>query len=72
MRITSNYKRSWSLIENRTVIANQQEFINRYLYSAIDPITGDNFHLLGFNDVCCHYKKVSRSSCWPISRVSYL
>lgn len=49
--LISNYRRGWSLIGKRTVIANQQEFINRYLYSAIDPITGDNFHLLGFNDV---------------------
>jgi len=49
--LISNYRRSWSLIGNRTVIANQQEFVNRYLYSAIDPINGDNFHLLGFNDV---------------------
>jgi len=58
--LISNYRRSWSLIGKRTVVANQQEFINRYLYSAIDPITGENFHLLGFNDVkCCHYKKIS-------------
>jgi len=49
--LISNYRRSWSRVGKRTVIANQQEFINRYLYSAIDPITGDNFHLLGFNDV---------------------
>jgi len=49
--LISNYRRSWSLIGERTVVANQQEYINRYLYSAIDPITGDNFHLLGFNDV---------------------
>jgi len=49
--LISNYRRNWSKIGDRTVIANQQEFVNRYLYSAIDPITGDNFHLLGFNDV---------------------
>lgn len=49
--LISNYKRSWSKIGKRTVIANQQEYANRYLYSAIDPINGDNFHLLGFNDV---------------------
>jgi hypothetical protein len=49
--LISNYKRSWSAIGKRTVIANQQEYANRYLYSAIDPITGDNFHLIGFNDV---------------------
>ena len=49
--LISNYRRSWSKIGKRTVIANQQEYANRYLYSAIDPITGDNFHLIGFNDV---------------------
>ena len=49
--LISNYRRSWSKIGKRTVIANQQEFSNRYLYSAIDPITGDNFHILGFPDV---------------------
>jgi len=49
--LISNYKRSWSVIGKRTVIANQQEYSNRYLYSAIDPITGESFHLIGFNDV---------------------
>ena len=49
--LISNYRRSWSLIGKRTVVANQQEYINRYLYSAIDPISGDNFHLIGFNDI---------------------
>ena len=49
--LMSNYLRSWSKVGERTVIANQQEFANRYLYSAIDPITGDNFHLIGLNDV---------------------
>ena len=47
----SNYRRSWSKIGERTIIDNQQEFVNRYLYSAIDPINGDNFHIYGFNDV---------------------
>jgi transposase len=49
--LISNYRRSWSKVGKRTVIANQQEYSNRYLYSAIDPITGDNFHIIGFNDV---------------------
>lgn len=49
--LISNYKRSWSKIGKRTVIQNQQEFDNRYLYSAIDPINGDNFHMIGFNGV---------------------
>ena len=47
----SNYKRSWSKVGERTIIDNQQEYANRYLYSAIDPITGDNFHIFGFKDV---------------------
>jgi len=45
--LISNYRRSWSKIGERTVISNQQEYTNRYLYSAIDPIKGCNFHLLG-------------------------
>ena len=49
--LISNYRRSWSKVGKRTVIDNQQEYSNRYLYSAIDPITGDNFHIIGFNDV---------------------
>ena len=48
--LISNYRRSWSKIGERTVIANQQEYTNRYLYSAIDPIHGDNFNVIGFND----------------------
>ena len=47
--LISNYRRSWSKVGKRTVIANQQEYSNRYLYSAIDPIKGDNFHLIGFS-----------------------
>ena len=43
----SNYRRSWSKVGERTIIDNQQEYVNRYLYSAIDPIIGDN----GFKDV---------------------
>ncbi|OHD95282.1 MAG: hypothetical protein A2019_02720 [Sulfurimonas sp. GWF2_37_8] len=56
--LISNYRRSWSLIGKRTVIANQQEYANRYLYSAIDPINGDNFHIIGFNDVNAAITKV--------------
>jgi len=26
-------------------------FANRYIFSAIDPINGDSFHLIGWNDV---------------------
>ena len=56
--LISNYRRSWSKIGKRTVIANQQEYSNRYLYSAIDPINGDNFHILGFSDVNASITKI--------------
>ena len=56
--LISNYRRSWSKVGKRTVIANQQEYANRYLYSAIDPITGDNFHILGFPDVNAGITKI--------------
>ena len=56
--LISNYRRSWSKIGKRAVIANQQEYSNRYLYSAIDPINGDNFHILGFRDVNASITKI--------------
>ena len=49
--LMSNYRRSWSKVGERTLIDNQQEYANRYLYSAISPIDGDSFHMSGFNDV---------------------
>lgn len=45
----SNYRRSWSRVGKRTEWKNQQEFANGYLYSAIEPTTGDSFHLIGFD-----------------------
>jgi hypothetical protein len=45
----SNVRRSWSIIGKRTVFPNQQEFSNRYLYTAIDPIEGSSHHLMGFD-----------------------
>lgn len=45
----SNYRRSWSRVGKRTEWKNQQEFANGYLYSAIEPMTGDSFHLIGFD-----------------------
>jgi hypothetical protein len=49
--LISNYRRSWSKVGKRTIIDNQQEYSNRYLYSAIDPINGDNFHMYSVSDV---------------------
>ena len=48
--LMSNIRRSWSKIGKRTVYQNQQEFSNRYLYSAIDPISGETFHMMEFGD----------------------
>lgn len=46
--LISNYRRSWSPIGTRTIIDNQQAFSNRYLFSAVAPLSGDSFHLMGF------------------------
>lgn len=43
--LISNFKRSWSKVGERTVIDNQQSFDNRYLFSAVSPLSGDSFHL---------------------------
>lgn len=48
--LMSNIRRSWSKKGERTVYQNQQEFANRYLYTAIDPINGKSFHLMNFDD----------------------
>ena len=48
--LMSNIRRSWSAVGERTVYQNQQEFSNRYMYSAIDPINGETFHLMDFDD----------------------
>ena len=48
--LISNYRRSWSPIGVRTIIDNQQAFVNRYLFSAVAPLSGDSFHLMGFEE----------------------
>lgn len=48
--LISNYRRSWSPIGVRTIVDNQQAFSNRYLFSAVAPLTGDSFHLMGFEE----------------------
>lgn len=44
--LISNYRRSWSKVGERTIIDNQQSFSNRYLFSAIAPLSGESFHLM--------------------------
>lgn len=47
----SNFRRSWSKIGERSTLLQKQGFINGYLFTAIAPLTGDSFHLLGFDDM---------------------
>lgn len=48
--LISNYRRSWSPVGVRTIIDNQQAFSNRYLFSAVAPLSGESFHLLGLEE----------------------
>lgn len=45
--LISNYRRSWSPIGVRTIIDNQQAFSNRYLFSAVAPLSEESFHVIG-------------------------
>lgn len=42
----SNLRRSWSPVGSRTCINQQQAYSNSYLYTALSPLTGEDFHLL--------------------------
>lgn len=47
--LISNFRRSWSKVGERTIIDSQQSFDNRYLFSAVAPLSGDSFHLSGID-----------------------
>lgn len=47
--LISNFRRSWSKIGKRTIIDSQQSFENRYLFSAVSPLSGESFHLSSFD-----------------------
>ena len=47
----SNFRRSWSKVGTRAILPQQQAFKNSYLYSAIAPVTGDDFHLMSFESM---------------------
>lgn len=47
--LISNFRRSWSKIGKRTIIDSQQSFDNRYLFSAVAPLSGKSFHLSGID-----------------------
>jgi len=48
--LMTNEKRSWNKIGERTRLPNQMEYANRYMFSAISPVDGDSFHIIGFSD----------------------
>lgn len=47
--LISNFRRSWSKVGERTIIDSQQSFDNRYLFSAVSPLSGNSFHLSGID-----------------------
>ena len=47
--LISNFRRSWSRVGERTIIDKQQSYENRYLFSAVSPLSGDSFHLSGID-----------------------
>lgn len=49
--LMSNLRRSWSLVGERAVLPQQQAFVNRYLYSAVSPLSGESFHLVGLDEM---------------------
>lgn len=55
--LISNYRRSWSKVGERTIIDSQHSFENRYLFSAVSPLSGESFHLTsidGFDSEAAH------------------
>ena len=55
--LISNFRRSWSKVGERTIIDSQKSFENRYLFSAVSPLSGDSFHLTsidGFDSEAAH------------------
>ena len=49
--LISNFRRSWSLVGERAVLPQQMTYENKYLFSAVNPLSGKSFHLLGFPDM---------------------
>jgi len=55
--LISNFRRSWSKVGERTIIDSQQCFENRYLFSAVSPLSGKSFHIIsidGFDSNAAH------------------
>lgn len=49
--LISNMRRSWSIKGGRIVIDHQINYSNSYLFSGVNPLSGESFHLIGFPDM---------------------
>lgn len=49
--LMTNVRRSWSRVGERAVLRHQQAFANRYLFSAVAPLIGKSFHLMGIDEM---------------------
>jgi transposase len=49
--LISNFRRSWSKKGERASLDQQMSYTNRYLFSAVSPLSGKSHHLLGFPDM---------------------
>lgn len=47
----SNFRRSWNRKGKRSILPQIQAFENDYLFTAIQPLTGRNFHLLSLGSM---------------------
>ena len=47
--LLSNVRRSWSKVDARAILPHQHAFENRYLFSAVAPLTGDSFHIMSID-----------------------
>lgn len=45
--LLSNVRRSWSNVGDRALLPHRHGFENRYLFTAVAPLTGESFHLMG-------------------------
>lgn len=46
--LLTNTRRSWSKVGERATLQHRHGFENRYLFSAVAPLTGESFHLMEF------------------------
>lgn len=49
--LMSNFRRSWSKVGARSVLPQKQKHENSYLFTALQPLTGENFSLLSLDEM---------------------